>query len=213
MKHDGIEFHFDGRAHRFDFQELVGKSVYLYPQHEVLKDLIAARERDGRDCRCSSTPRASVEDAETRAPHASSARPRRASPSRSSRMSWSAPTARARSRAPRSAARSAPATSASIRSPGTACSSRHRRARDELIYSRSEEGFVLISTRDQNVQRMYFQCDPRAGPDVRQRRRDLGQTTGRGAGHDAQRRDRSSAKTCCASAASSPTSCARAASS
>jgi p-hydroxybenzoate 3-monooxygenase len=31
---------------------------------------------------------------------------------------------------------------------------------DELIYSRSDEGFVLISTRDQNVQRMYFQCDP-----------------------------------------------------
>src|SRR5664279_997067 len=47
MKHDGVEFHFDGRAHRFDFHDLVDKSVYLYPQHEVLKDLIAARIRDG----------------------------------------------------------------------------------------------------------------------------------------------------------------------
>ena len=44
MKHDGIEFHFDGRAHRFDFHDLVGKSVHLYPQHEVLKDLIEARD-------------------------------------------------------------------------------------------------------------------------------------------------------------------------
>lgn len=31
---------------------------------------------------------------------------------------------------------------------------------DQLIYLRSEDGFVLISTRDKNVQRMYFQCDP-----------------------------------------------------
>ncbi|MEG2777671.1 MAG: FAD-dependent monooxygenase, partial [Aurantimicrobium sp.] len=31
---------------------------------------------------------------------------------------------------------------------------------EELIYSRSEEGFVLISTRDEHIQRMYFQCDP-----------------------------------------------------
>jgi hypothetical protein len=45
MKHDGIEFHFDGHAHRFDFADLVQKSAYLYPQHEVLKDLIAVRSR------------------------------------------------------------------------------------------------------------------------------------------------------------------------
>jgi p-hydroxybenzoate 3-monooxygenase len=29
MAHDGISFHFDGHAHRFDLHDLVGKSVYL----------------------------------------------------------------------------------------------------------------------------------------------------------------------------------------
>ena len=31
---------------------------------------------------------------------------------------------------------------------------------DELIYAQHERGFALISTRSANVQRMYFQCDP-----------------------------------------------------
>jgi p-hydroxybenzoate 3-monooxygenase len=42
--HGGIELQFAGRRHRIDFQELTGgKSVTVYAQHEVLKDLIAAR--------------------------------------------------------------------------------------------------------------------------------------------------------------------------
>jgi p-hydroxybenzoate 3-monooxygenase len=32
---------------------------------------------------------------------------------------------------------------------------------DELIYARHERGFALVSTRSPNVQRMYFQCDPK----------------------------------------------------
>src|SRR5690606_10168180 len=35
---------------------------------------------------------------------------------------------------------------------------------DELIYSNSENGFALISQRSPEVQRMYFQCDPDADP-------------------------------------------------
>ncbi len=31
---------------------------------------------------------------------------------------------------------------------------------DELIYARHERGFALVSTRSPDVQRMYFQCDP-----------------------------------------------------
>jgi p-hydroxybenzoate 3-monooxygenase len=42
--HGGIELQFAKRRHRIDFQELTGgKSVIVYAQHEVLKDLIAAR--------------------------------------------------------------------------------------------------------------------------------------------------------------------------
>jgi p-hydroxybenzoate 3-monooxygenase len=43
LKHQGIELRFDGRGHRIDFQDLVGKAITVYAQQEVLKDLIATR--------------------------------------------------------------------------------------------------------------------------------------------------------------------------
>jgi p-hydroxybenzoate 3-monooxygenase len=44
LVHGGIELQFSGRRHRIDFQDLTGgKSVIVYAQHEVQKDLIAAR--------------------------------------------------------------------------------------------------------------------------------------------------------------------------
>ncbi|MDP9147142.1 MAG: 4-hydroxybenzoate 3-monooxygenase [Acidobacteriota bacterium] len=42
--HGGIELRFGRRGHRIDFQELTGgNGVVIYAQHEVLRDLIAAR--------------------------------------------------------------------------------------------------------------------------------------------------------------------------
>ena len=43
LEHQGVELRFDGRGHRIDFQDLVGKSITVYAQQEVVKDLIAAR--------------------------------------------------------------------------------------------------------------------------------------------------------------------------
>jgi p-hydroxybenzoate 3-monooxygenase len=43
LQHQGVELRFDGRGHRINFQELVGKSITVYAQQEVVKDLIAAR--------------------------------------------------------------------------------------------------------------------------------------------------------------------------
>ncbi len=44
LVHHGIELQFGHERHRIDFQELTGgKSVMVYAQHEVLKDLIEAR--------------------------------------------------------------------------------------------------------------------------------------------------------------------------
>jgi p-hydroxybenzoate 3-monooxygenase len=46
--HHGIELRFDGNGHRIDFPSLTdGKSVMVYAQHEVLKDLVQARNDDG----------------------------------------------------------------------------------------------------------------------------------------------------------------------
>jgi p-hydroxybenzoate 3-monooxygenase len=42
--HGGIELRFSGTGHRIDFRELTGgKGVVIYAQHEVIKDLVAAR--------------------------------------------------------------------------------------------------------------------------------------------------------------------------
>jgi len=44
LVHEGIVLRFDGRSHRIPLTELTGgKSVMIYGQHEVVKDLIAAR--------------------------------------------------------------------------------------------------------------------------------------------------------------------------
>ena len=50
-EHDGIELRFGGVSHRIDFQDLVGASIWLYPQTDVFIDLADARERDGGDVR------------------------------------------------------------------------------------------------------------------------------------------------------------------
>lgn len=43
MLHHGLYIKFKGELHRIDFQDLVGKSVMIYAQQEVVKDLVAAR--------------------------------------------------------------------------------------------------------------------------------------------------------------------------
>jgi p-hydroxybenzoate 3-monooxygenase len=48
LVHHGIELRFAGRGHRIDFAELTdGKSITIYAQHEVLKDLNNARIATG----------------------------------------------------------------------------------------------------------------------------------------------------------------------
>jgi p-hydroxybenzoate 3-monooxygenase len=48
MVQNGIDFRFDGQAHRIDFTEATGgRTVMVYPQHEVVTDLLAARDAAG----------------------------------------------------------------------------------------------------------------------------------------------------------------------
>jgi p-hydroxybenzoate 3-monooxygenase len=55
LAHEGTELRFNGRSHRIDFKELTGRSVFVYGQQEVVKDLIAARLADGGDLRFDAT--------------------------------------------------------------------------------------------------------------------------------------------------------------
>src|SRR3954462_241201 len=46
--HNGIYLRFGGRSHRIDFPALTGgRSIMVYAQHEVIKDLVAARVAAG----------------------------------------------------------------------------------------------------------------------------------------------------------------------
>ena len=47
--HDGVEIRINGRGHRIDFKELTGRSITIYAQQEVVKDLIAARLAAGAE--------------------------------------------------------------------------------------------------------------------------------------------------------------------
>ncbi|RDI60639.1 4-hydroxybenzoate 3-monooxygenase [Microvirga subterranea] len=47
LVHDGVELSFDGDTHRFDFRKLVGRTVMVYGQTEVTRDLMQARDASG----------------------------------------------------------------------------------------------------------------------------------------------------------------------
>ena len=52
MVHEGIELRFGGHGHRIDLSELTGgRTITVYGQQEVVKDLIAARVDSGLDLR------------------------------------------------------------------------------------------------------------------------------------------------------------------
>jgi p-hydroxybenzoate 3-monooxygenase len=53
--HDGIELRFDRRGHRIPFRDLTGRTVRIYGQQELVKDLIALRLAQGADLRFEAT--------------------------------------------------------------------------------------------------------------------------------------------------------------
>lgn len=49
LVHNGIQLAFNGKRHRIDLTGLTGKTVTIYGQHEVVKDLVAARLATGAE--------------------------------------------------------------------------------------------------------------------------------------------------------------------
>jgi p-hydroxybenzoate 3-monooxygenase len=160
-EHEGISLRFAGESHRVDFRDLVGASVWLYPQTDVFVDLHRARTRDGGDLRFGirdtavhdwlDQPRVTVVDeqgvtATIRADLVVGADGSRSvcrglvtgadQLFREYPFAWFGVLVEA----PRSA--------------------------PELIYARSERGFALISQRTDSIQRLYFQCDPSEDTDA-----------------------------------------------
>src|SRR3712207_3296039 len=156
-KHEGIDLRFGGESHRIDFPDLVGEAVWLYPQNEVFVDLVAAREKAGGDVRfgvsdtavddLTGSPRISFSDADGTALEIHAEILVGADGSQGI-TKWAIP---AEHRIDNF-----------IEYPfawfGILCEAPP--SAEELIYAHSEHGFALISQRDQNIQRMYFQCSP-----------------------------------------------------
>ena len=155
--HHGFELAFGGQRHRVDLQELTGHAITVYPQHEVIIDLVAARMAAGGDLRFEVSGVA-LHDIDTTKPSVTFvhggegrrieadfvigadgfhgvARPMippgtREDFQRVYPFGWFG-----------ILVESAPSS-------------------DELIYAQHERGFALVSTRSPSVQRLYFQCDP-----------------------------------------------------
>ncbi len=162
-RHDGIELRFEGEGHRIDFPGLVGRSVWLYPQHEVLKDLIATRLAAGQDIRFGVTAER-VEGAETDRPSVVITDADGTAAEIVADFVVGADGSRSVARA----AVTGSSTGGYFREYpfawfGILCEAPP--SSDELIYSNSPNGFALISQRSATVQRMYFQCDPEADPE------------------------------------------------
>ena len=157
--HHGIILRFAGRSHRVPLTELSGgRSIMVYAQHEVIKDLVKARLDAGAPIEFG-VKDVTLQDLDTAAPkiryrdgagalrelacdyvagcdgfHGVS-RPaipsrRRAEFTRVYPFGWFGILVEA-----------PPAT-------------------DELIYAHHERGFALVSTRSPQIQRLYLQCDP-----------------------------------------------------
>jgi p-hydroxybenzoate 3-monooxygenase len=48
LKQRAIDFRFNGESHPIDFEAVCGRSTWVYPQHEVVTDLMEARDRSGQ---------------------------------------------------------------------------------------------------------------------------------------------------------------------
>jgi p-hydroxybenzoate 3-monooxygenase len=161
-RHEGIELQFQGEGHRIDFQKLVGRAVYLYPQHEVLIDLLARRIADGGDIRFEHEA-LEVLDGETETP-------RVVGKDAAGEPFEIAADVVIGADGSRSIARTAVVgsqTGGYFREYpfawfGILCEAPP--SSDELIYANSDQGFALISQRSATVQRMYLQCDPAQDP-------------------------------------------------
>jgi p-hydroxybenzoate 3-monooxygenase len=161
QRHDGVELHFSGQAHRVDFQATCGRSVWLYPQHEVLRDLLEVRLREGQDIRFSTLSTGIDSDSEPPTIHATDADGRPLSIEADFVVGADGSRSVVRETVCDSMTdgyfREYPFAWFGILAEAPPSSA-------ELIYSNSAHGFALISQRSATVQRMYLQCEPELDP-------------------------------------------------
>jgi p-hydroxybenzoate 3-monooxygenase len=163
QRHDGIELRFDGVGHRIDFAELVGRGVWLYPQHLVLQDLLATLVPAGADIRFE-TAAVRIEDIDGDRPRVIATDAEGAEVEICAEIVVGADGSHSVVRKAMSGSRAGLYREYPFAWFGILCEAPP--SAPELIYSNSPNGFALISQRSDTVQRMYFQCDPDVDPDA-----------------------------------------------
>ena len=158
LAHDGVEIRFNGAGHRIDFPRLTGgKRITVYGQHEMVKDMIAARLNEGGAI--------TFEVSDVMLHGIDSARPQ-------IRYRLSGETNEiacdfiagcdgfhgiSRESVP-AAARTAYQREYPFAWLGVLAESAP--ASHELIYAHHQRGFALLSMRSPTISRLYLQCDP-----------------------------------------------------
>lgn len=156
--HHGIELSFSGQRHRIDFEELTGQAITVYAQHEVIKDLVAARMAVGGDIQFGVSDTA-IHAIDTSQPYVTYQHGGQAVRLDADFVigcdgfhGVSRPTIPEALR--QDYQRIYPFGWFGILVESAPSSK-------ELIYAHHERGFALVSTRSPTVQRLYFQCDPK----------------------------------------------------
>ena len=157
MVHDGIYLQYAGERHRINFKELVGRTVTVYGQQEVVKDLVAAHAAAGSTIYYESTDVA-VHDLEMATPRVTFTHDGEAHEiSADFIVGADGFHGVCRESIPSNAItlydRSYPFAWLGILAdvaPST----------DELIYALHEDGFAMHSMRTHHVSRLYLQVDP-----------------------------------------------------
>ena len=155
--HRGINLRFDGQTHRIDLHRLTGRAITIYPQHEVLRDLIWTAVAAGREVVFEAHD-VRLHDVDTDQPHVSFIRDGDEEELHCDFIAGcdgfhgvSRPSIP--SGAIQSFDHQFPIGWLGILVAAPLSS-------QELIYARHKRGFALVSTRTPQVQRMYLQCDP-----------------------------------------------------
>ncbi|HMN87873.1 MAG TPA: 4-hydroxybenzoate 3-monooxygenase, partial [Bauldia sp.] len=158
LVHDGIELRFAGAGHRIDFPGLTGKSITVYGQQEVVKDLVAARLAAGGTIHFEAEDTAVHDVADDGRP---SIRFRRDGQEHEIRCDFIAGCDGFHGIC-RAAVPDGMVTAFErvypfawlgvlVEAPPAA---------DELVYAHHERGFALVSTRSPTLQRLYIQVSP-----------------------------------------------------
>jgi p-hydroxybenzoate 3-monooxygenase len=156
--HTGFALRFGGRDHRIDLPAHAGgRAIMVYPQHEVLKDLIAARLATGATILFGARDVAIEDITQARPAIHLTVGGRRETVSCEMLAGCDGFHGICRAAMP-ATARHDYSRVYPFGWFGILCHA--PRQAEELVYANTDRGFVLLSTRSPTVQRLYFQCDP-----------------------------------------------------